>query len=76
MDLLRGDGAARNAEIAAGRGLGRHRHRICLILQLMGVDVTVVEIVDQIMPVEDAEIAELARKQLEKPGSRSKQAPR
>ena len=34
----------------------------------MGVDVTVVEIMDQIMPVEDTEIAGLARKQLEKQG--------
>ncbi|HUR43714.1 MAG TPA: dihydrolipoyl dehydrogenase [Aestuariivirga sp.] len=34
----------------------------------MGVDVTVVEIVDQIMPVEDAEIAKAAQKQLEKLG--------
>ncbi len=34
----------------------------------MGVDVTVVEIVDQIMPVEDAEIANTAQKQLEKRG--------
>ncbi|CAN5179588.1 dihydrolipoyl dehydrogenase [soil metagenome] len=34
----------------------------------MGVDVTVVEIVDQIMPVEDAEIARIAQKQLEKHG--------
>jgi dihydrolipoamide dehydrogenase len=34
----------------------------------MGVDVTVVEIVDQIMPVEDAEIAKIAQKQLEKQG--------
>jgi dihydrolipoamide dehydrogenase len=34
----------------------------------MGVDVTVVEIVDQIMPVEDAEIAKVAQKQLEKQG--------
>src|SRR5262249_61616015 len=34
----------------------------------MGVDVTVVEIVDQIMPVEDAEIAKIAQKQLEKRG--------
>ncbi len=34
----------------------------------MGVNVTVVEIVDQIMPVEDAEIAGIARKQLEKQG--------
>jgi dihydrolipoamide dehydrogenase len=34
----------------------------------MGVDVTVVEIVDQIMPVEDAEISRIAQKQLEKQG--------
>jgi len=31
----------------------------------MGVDVTVVEVMDQIMPVEDAEIPKLAQKQLE-----------
>jgi dihydrolipoamide dehydrogenase len=34
----------------------------------MGTDVTVVEIVDQIMPVEDKEIADIARKQLIKTG--------
>ncbi len=34
----------------------------------MGVDVTVVELMSQIMPVEDAEISALARKQLEKRG--------
>jgi dihydrolipoamide dehydrogenase len=34
----------------------------------MGAEVTVVEIVDQIMPVEDAEIARIAQKQLEKQG--------
>lgn len=34
----------------------------------MGVDVTVVELMPQIMPVEDAEISALARKQLEKRG--------
>ena len=34
----------------------------------MGVDVTVVEIMDQIMPVEDLEISKFARKQLEKHG--------
>jgi dihydrolipoamide dehydrogenase len=38
----------------------------------MGVDVTVVEIVDQIMPVEDAEIAKTAQKQLEKQGLKIK----
>ncbi|QKV18182.1 dihydrolipoyl dehydrogenase [Oricola thermophila] len=34
----------------------------------MGVDVTVVELMPQIMPVEDAEISGIARKQLEKHG--------
>jgi dihydrolipoamide dehydrogenase len=34
----------------------------------MGAEVTVVEILDQILPVEDKEIAELARKQLAKSG--------
>ncbi|WP_417773261.1 dihydrolipoyl dehydrogenase [Stappia sp.] len=34
----------------------------------MGVDVTVVEVMSQVMPVEDAEISALARKQLEKRG--------
>ena len=34
----------------------------------MGVDVTVVEIMDQIMPVEDIEISKVAQKQLEKYG--------
>ena len=38
----------------------------------MGVDVTVVEIVDQIMPVEDTEIARIAQKQLEKQGLKIK----
>jgi dihydrolipoamide dehydrogenase len=38
----------------------------------MGVDVTVVEIVEQIMPVEDAEIAGIARKLLEKQGLKIK----
>ena len=36
--------------------------------QTMGVEVTVIELIDQIMPVEDAEIAKIARKQLEKTG--------
>jgi dihydrolipoamide dehydrogenase len=34
----------------------------------MGVDVTVVEIMDQVMPVEDTEIAKFAQKQFEKQG--------
>jgi dihydrolipoamide dehydrogenase len=38
----------------------------------MGVDVTVVEIMDQVMPIEDAEIAKVAQKQLEKQGLKIK----
>jgi len=38
--------------------------------QTMGADVTVVEVMDQIMPVEDAEISAIARKQMEKHGLR------
>ncbi len=38
----------------------------------MGSDVTVVEIVDQILPVEDAEISAIARKQLERHGLKIK----
>uniref|UniRef100_UPI0013D86A66 NAD-binding protein n=2 Tax=Pseudomonadota TaxID=1224 RepID=UPI0013D86A66 len=34
----------------------------------MGVDVTVVEVMPQVMPVEDTEIANFARKQFEKQG--------
>ncbi len=34
----------------------------------MGCDVTVVEVVDRILPVEDAEISKIAQKQLEKQG--------
>lgn len=36
----------------------------------MGVEVTVVEVMPQILPVEDAEIAALARKRFEKQGIR------
>jgi dihydrolipoamide dehydrogenase len=38
----------------------------------MGVDVTVVEIMDQIMPVEDIDISKFAQKQLEKHGLKFK----
>ncbi len=38
----------------------------------MGVDVTVVEIMDQIMPVEDVEISKFAQRQLEKHGMKFK----
>jgi dihydrolipoamide dehydrogenase len=40
----------------------------------MGVDVTVVEILDQVMPVEDAEISKFAQKKFEKRGIKFKLA--
>ena len=36
LDLLRGDGAAGDAEVAAGGRLGRHRHRVRLVLPHAG----------------------------------------
>ena len=42
----------------------------------MGAEVTVVEVLPQILPVEDAEIAAFARKRFEKRASRSSPAPR
>jgi NADH dehydrogenase FAD-containing subunit len=60
-----------DAEIAAGRRLGRHRHRVRELLPLMGAEVTVVEVLDRILPVEDAEISAFARKQFEKRGIKS-----
>ncbi len=42
----------------------------------MGAEVTVVEVLPQIMPVEDAEISALARKRFEKQASRSSPRPR
>jgi len=41
----------------SGGGLRRDRHRIRLVLPHHGADVTVVEVLPQILPVEDAEIA-------------------
>ncbi len=37
LDLLRGDGAQGDAEVAARRGIGRHRHRVRLLLSHHGL---------------------------------------
>ncbi len=55
-------------KIASRRRIGAIGIEFASFYNAMGVDVTVVEIVDQIMPVEDAEIAKIAQKQLEKQG--------
>ena len=36
LDLFRSHGAAGQAEVAAGHGLRRHRHRVCQLLQCHG----------------------------------------
>jgi dihydrolipoamide dehydrogenase len=58
----------RHAEVAAGRGLGRHRHRVRQLLPHLGAEVTVVEVLDRVLPVEDEESRRLARKAFEKQG--------
>ena len=59
----------RDAEVAAGRRLGRDRHRVRLVLShTMGAEVTVVEVLPQILPVEDAEIAGLRAQALREAG--------
>ena len=54
---------------AAGHGLRRHRHRVRVVLpDAWAAEVTVVEVLPQILPVEDEEIAAHARKRFEKQG--------
>ena len=52
----------------AGHRLGRDRDRICIVFRTLGSDVTVVEVLPQILPVEDQEIQAFARKSFEKQG--------
>ena len=55
--------------LAAGCRLGRHRHRVREFLsRTMGAEVTVVEVLPEILPAEDAEISALARKAFVKQG--------
>ena len=68
LDLLRSDGSAGDAENAPRHGFGRHRDRVRVLLPHHGAEVTVVEVLPQILPVEDAEIAAFARKRFEKQG--------
>ena len=56
-------------KVLAGHRFGRHRHRVRLASSgPWAAEVTVVEMLPQILPVEDEEIAKLARKQFEKQG--------
>jgi len=58
----------RDAEIALVVGSGAIGIEFASFFHTMGSDVTVVEVLPQILPVEDAEIAGLARKRLRKAG--------
>jgi dihydrolipoamide dehydrogenase len=53
---------------AAGHRLGRDRHRVRQLLQRLGADVTVVEMMDRIVPVEDADVSAFLEKALKKQG--------
>jgi len=68
LDLFRGDGTGEDAEIIAGGCSGAIGIEFASFFRTMGSDVTVVEVLPQILPVEDAEIAALARKRFEKDG--------
>jgi dihydrolipoamide dehydrogenase len=46
----------------------RHRHRFASFYRNLGAEVTVVEVLDRILPGEDAEISDFARKAFEKQG--------
>ena len=59
-------------QIAAGRGLGRHRHRVRQLLRTLGAEVTVVEVLDRVLPVEDEEISAFAAKAFTKQGMKLK----
>ncbi len=56
------------AEIAARHRLGRDRHRIRQLLRDLGAEVTVVEVLDRVLPVEDEEISAFAQEGLREAG--------
>ena len=60
-----------HAEIAGGHGLGRHRHGVRLFYRSLGAEVTIIELLPQILPVEDAEIAAHARRRSKSAASSS-----
>ena len=57
----------RGGELCVG-GDGRRRVEFASFYNTLGVDVTLVEILDQILPVEDAEIAQAAEQAFKKQG--------
>ena len=55
-------------EVAAGDRLGRDRHRVRELLSHLGAEVTVVEVLDRILPVEDEEVSAFAKQGLREAG--------
>jgi dihydrolipoamide dehydrogenase len=68
LDLFRGHGAAKCPNRCWSMGSGAIGIEFASFYRTMGAEVTVVELVPQILPVEDAEIAALAQKRFEKQG--------
>ncbi len=68
MDVFRGNGRAEDTESLLVVGSGAIGIEFASFYRTMGAEVTVVEILPQILPVEDEEIAAHARKRFEKAG--------
>jgi dihydrolipoamide dehydrogenase len=68
LDLFRGDGAGKMPKSLIVMGSGAIGIEFASFYRTMGAEVTVVELLPQILPVEDAEIAAHARKRFEKQG--------
>jgi dihydrolipoamide dehydrogenase len=69
LDLFRGDGAADACRSRSwSMGSGAIGIEFASFYRTLGAEVTVVEVLPQILPVEDAEIAAHARKRFEKQG--------
>ena len=68
LDLFRGDGADRMPKSLLVVGSGAIGIEFASFYRTMGAEVTVVEVLPQILPVEDEEIARTRRKRFEKQG--------
>ena len=75
LDLFRGDGAGQDSESLLVVGSGAIGIAFASFYRTMGAEVTVVEVLPQILPVEDAEIAALRAKTGKKAGIRASSAP-
>ncbi len=72
LDLSRGDGADRIPQVSLVVGSGAIGIEFASFYKTLGADVTVVEVLDRVMPVEDEEISAMAAKAFTKQGMKLK----